>query len=229
MTLSLRGLRSSTITYSRADLLAVGVIAATVAVWVAIAGGVFSVRVLVASEVVFFGFYGVGSLFASSPALADGILFGLPLRLLIGYGVVNTALLVLAWFSPLGLIANGAIVLLLALVLFFAAGQRQRVAGDSSSLWVVAICLAATWLWCQDSIAPRVQDGGALLFKPWVDGFYHAVHIRIFAASHGAASIEDWRLAGEPARPYHYAMYLLPALIKRGSGIDSYTAFAAIL
>jgi hypothetical protein len=68
-----------------------------------------------------------------------------------------------------------------------------------------------------------------LLFKPWVDGFYHAVHVRIFGASHGAASIEDWRLAGVPARPYHYGMYMLPAFVKQASGIDSYTAFAGVL
>ena len=68
-----------------------------------------------------------------------------------------------------------------------------------------------------------------MVFKPWIDGFYHAVHLRIFGASHGAASIEDFRLAGVPARLYHYGVYLTPALIKQASGIHSYTAFAGIL
>jgi len=68
-----------------------------------------------------------------------------------------------------------------------------------------------------------------LVFKPWVDGFYHAVHVRIFGAAHGASTIQDFRLAEVPARPYHYGIYLFPGFVKQASGIASYTAFAAIL
>jgi len=225
----LHALRSSTITYSNSDLAAVSVIGAVVATWLTVAGGVFSARALVTCEALFFAFYLAGSIFASVPALAAGVSFDLPLRLLVGYAVVNTALFALAWVSPLGIVLNFGILLVLMLAVFFRAEQRTRVRGNSASLWLVSLCLVATSLWCQDSISPRVEQGTVVLFKPWVDGFYHAVHIRIFAASHGAASIEDWRLAGLPARPYHYGMYLLPALIKQASGIASYTAFAGAL
>lgn len=233
MTLSMkRGLgmlRSSTITYSKSDLAAVSVIGAAVAAWLTVAGGAFSARALVACETLFFAFYLAGSIFASVPALAAGVSFDLPLRLLVGYAVVNTALFALAWVSPLGIVLNFGILLALMLAVFFRAKQRTRVRANSASLWLVPLCLVATSLWCQDSILPRVEQGSVVLFKPWVDGFYHAVHIRIFAASHGAASIEDWRLAGLPGRPYHYGMYMLPALIKQASGIASYTAFAGAL
>ena len=168
-------------------------------------------------------------MFAGIRELAVGVSFDLPLRLLVGYAVVNTALFALAWVSPLGIVPNFGILLGLTLAAFFRAKQRIRVRGDSVSLLVVLLCVVATSLWCQDSILPRVQQGDAVVFKPWVDGFYHAVHIRIFGASHGAASIEDWRLAGMSARPYHYGMYMLPALIKQASGIHSYTAFAGAL
>jgi hypothetical protein len=94
---------------------------------------------------------------------------------------------------------------------------------------VLGLSLAAATLWCQDSILPISVQDNAVTIKPWIDGFYHAVHIRIFGASHGAASIEDFRLAGVPARLYHYGVYLTPALIKQASGIHSYTAFAGIL
>ncbi len=224
-----RALRNLSVTYSKADLVAVSLIAAAVAVWAGIAAGAFSVRALVACEVVFFSFYVVGSLCASLRALAEGILFDLPLRLLVGYGIVNTALLVLAWLSPLGIIANFGILLAIATAAFFATGERKRTRGASASLWLVAICLVATTLWCQDSIRGRTEQGTSALFKPWVDGFYHAVHIRVFGASHGASSVEDWRLAGMPARPYHYGIYMLPAFIKQASGIHSYTAFAGVL
>lgn len=222
-------MRNLTITYSKSDLVAVSLLAAAVATWAAVAGGAFSLRALLACEVMFFAFYLVGSLVAAWKGLATGVLFELPLRLLVGYAVINTALLVLAWVSPLGIIANFCILLALAASLFFAARERTRQPGNAASLWVVGVSAVAATLWCQDSLRPISEQDGVLIVKPWVDGFYHAVHIRIFGASHGAASIEDFRLAGVPARPYHYGMYLLPAFIKQASGLASYTAFAGIL
>ena len=98
-------------TYSAFDLVAVSLIAAVVAVWVEAAGGTFSLLALLACEAVFLGFYLVGSLVAGWRALAAGVLFDLPLRLLVGYAVVNTALMMLAWLSPLGIVANFGILL----------------------------------------------------------------------------------------------------------------------
>lgn len=227
---TLRALRPTlALTYSASDLVAVSLTAAVVAVWAAVAGGSFSLLVLFACEAVFFAFYLVGSLFAGWKPLAAGVLFDLPLRLLVGYAAVNTALLALAWLSPLDIVKNFAILLAIATLLFVVTPVRRQSRGDSASLWVIGICLAATTLWCQDSIHPISVQGDMVLLKPWVDGFYNAVHIRIFSASHGASSIEDFRLAGVPARLYHYGVYLAPALIKQVSGIHSYTAFAGIL
>ncbi len=216
-------------TYSVSDLAAVSLTAAVVAVWVEAAGGSFSFLALVACEAVFLAFYLVGSLFAGWRPLATGVLFDLPLRLLVGYAVVNTALLVLAWLSPLGIIANFGILLALAASLFVAERPERRQSDDSVGLLVIGLALVAATLWCQDSLRPISEEGNTVVFKPWVDGFYYAVHIRIFGASHGASSIEDFRLAGVPARLYHYGVYLTPALIKEASGIHSYTAFAGIL
>ena len=222
-------LRRLHLTYSRSDLAAVSLIGAAVSAWLSVAAGAFSLSALLACEALFFAFYLTGSLFASIPALAAGLSFDLPLRLLVGYALVNTALFALAWVSPLGIVPNFGILFGLALIAFFAAPERTRVRGNSASLCLVLLGLSASSLWCQDSILPRAQQGSMVVFKPWVDGFYHAVHIRMFAASHGLGTIEDWRLAGIPARPYHYGMYMLPALIKQASSIDAYSAFAGIL
>jgi hypothetical protein len=217
-------------TYNVSDLVAVSLTAAVVGVWAAVAGGSFSFLALLACETAFFAFYLVGSLFAAWRSLAAGVLFELPLRLLIGYAVINTLLLVLAWLSPLGIIANFGSLLAVAALLFVATRpERKASQGGSVSLLVVGLSLAAATLWCQDSIHPISVQGNVVLVKPWVDGFYHAVHIRIFGASHGASSIEDFRLAGVPARLYHYGIYLTPALIKQVSAIHSYSAFAGIL
>ena len=188
------------------------------AAWAAVAGGSFSVRALVVCEAVFLAFYLVGSLFAAWRPLAAGALFDLPLRLLMGYAAVNTALLVLAWLSPLGIIANfGIVVVVVAAALFVAARPvRQERRENSVGLLVVGLSLAAATLWCQDSLHPTAVEGNTIAFKPWIDGFYHAVHLRIFGAAHGASTIEDFRMAGVPARLYHYGAYMTPALIQPG-------------
>ncbi len=224
-----RALRETTVTYSRSDLAAVLVIGAVVALWATIAGRAFSLGVLMACEAMFVAFYLVGSVVAGFRSLAAGVLFDLPLRLLVGYCVVNTALLALAWLSPLGMVANFAILLAIAGVLFFSTRKRERHPASPASLWVVGVSAVATSLWCQDSIDPMLEDGNVVIFKPWIDGFYHAVHIRIFSESHGASSIEDFRLAGVLARPYHYGAYMLPAFVKQASALHSYAAFAGIL
>jgi hypothetical protein len=224
-----RPLADLTVTYSTADGVAVALLAAVVAAWAGVAGGSFSWGALLACEAMFFAFYLVGSLLAGWANLAAGALFDLPLRLLVGYAVVNTALLVLAWLSPLGILANFGILLLLATLALVSTRERKRVPANAASLWAVGLSVAATTLWCQDSIQPTSNEGSTILFKPWVDGFYHAVHVRIFAASHGASSIEDFRMAGIPARLYHYGGYVLPAFVKQASGIHAYAAFAGIL
>jgi hypothetical protein len=224
-----RALRNWAVTYSKAEVGAVMLVAGVVAVWAAVAGGAFSIGALVACEAMFLAFYLVGSLCAACKPLAAGVLFDLPLRLLVGYAVVNTALLALAWLSPLGVVGNFAVLVVPAAWLFLRIPDRRQVRCEPVSLLVVGLAVLATTLWCQDSIHPRSEQGGSIVFKPWVDGFYHAVHIRIFGAAHGASSIEDFRLAGVPARPYHYGVYMLPAFITHVAGIHSYTAFAGVL
>jgi len=224
-----RATRGRTVTYARADLLAVSLVAAVVSAWAGVAGGSFSVLTLLACELLFFAYYLAGSLVASSEALAKGIRFELPLRLLLGYAVVNTALLALAWLSPLGIVENFSLVLAAVALGFFSARRQEARPESAASLWAIGLSVVATTAWCQDSLRPIAEQDGVVVFKPWVDGFYHAVHIRIFAEGHGAATIEDFRMAGVPARLYHYGMYLSPAFVRQASGIHSYAAFAGIL
>jgi len=218
------------LTYSVSDVAVASLTAAVVTVWAATAGGSFSFRALIVCEAAFLAFYAVGSLFAAWGRLATGALFDLPLRLLMGYAVVNTALLVMAWLSPLGIVANFGVVFAAAATLFIASRPlRQQRREDSVGLVVVGLSLAAATLWCQDSLHPVSVEGNTVVFKPWIDGFYHAMHVRIFGAAHGASTIEDFRMAGVPARLYHYGAYMTPALIRQASGLRSYAAFAGIL
>jgi len=222
-------LRPGEVTCSRADLAAITLIALTMTLWVALAGTASPVRVFTVCEGVLATLYLVGSLVASARVLAQDLSFELPLRLLTGYVVVNTALLALAWLSPLGLLLDFALLAAVALALFASARARSLANGDRGTLAFVAFALLATSWWCQDSLRPMVVKGSHVVFGPWVDGFYHAVHLRIFGESHGPGTILDFRMSEVPARPYHYGIYLLPALIGKAAGIAPYTAFAAIL
>jgi hypothetical protein len=227
---SLARLPKLTAAYSLSDLAVTALAAAVVAAWAAVAGESFSLRALVACEAAFAAFYLVGSLFAAWQPLAAGALFDLPLRLLTGYAAVNTTLLVLAWLSPFGIIANFVVLLVVAAALFTAARPTRQPAREGAvGLIVIGLAAAAATLWCQDSIRAPSVEGNNVVFQPWIDGFYHAVHVRIFGAAHGASSIEDFRMAGVPARLYHYGAYLTPGLIRQASDLRSYAVFAGVL
>lgn len=220
---------NANLTISVSDVAGTALAAAAVSVWAAVAGGRFSFAALAACEVSFLAFYLVGSLVSAWRVLAVGALFDLPLRLLVGYAVVNTGLLVLAWLSPLGIVANFAVLLAVAIAVFVAARPVRRPGEGAVGLLVIGLSLAGATLWCQDSLRPISVEGNSVVFKPWIDGFYHAVHLRIFGAGHGASTIEDFRMAGVPARLYHYGAYMTPAFIRQVSGIGSYSAFGGIL
>jgi hypothetical protein len=224
-------------TTSVPDLVALSVAAAVVTVWAAFAAGSFSLLSLLATEAAFLAFYLVGSLFAAWRSLADATLFDLPVRLCVGYAVVNTILFVLAWASPLGIVVHFGLLFVLALVLFVLAKParaptkpwKDLFSDDKVGFLVLGLCLAATTLWCQDWIRPASEQSDLVVFKPWIDSFYHAVHVRIFGAGHGASTLEDFRLAGVPTRLYHYGVYLTPAFISQASGMSSFGAVAGIL
>lgn len=224
-------------TTSVRDLVAVSVVAAAVTLWAALAAGAFSPLAFLAIEAVFLSFYLAGSLVAAWRPMADESLFDVPMRLMVGYALVNTALFALAWLSPLGIIANFGILLALVSLLFILAKPTRAASApgkgllsdDKVGLLVLGLSLIATTLWCQDSIRPTSVQDDVVVFKPWIDSFYHAVHLRIFGEAHGAGTIEDFRLSGVPARLYHYGVYLTPAFIRQASGLSLFAAYAGIL
>ena len=99
---------------------------------------------------------------------------------------------IIASCGPLGIVANFGLLFAAAAALFVAARPvRQQRKEDSVGLLVVGLSLAAATLWCQDSLHPISVEGNTVTFKPWIDGFYHAVHLRIFGATRTAA---DWAI-----------------------------------
>jgi len=217
-------------TFRVADLVVVAAVATVLAAWISVAAGHFSAAAWLGCQALCFVFYGAGTAVSSWSSLGTGIRFDLPLRLLFGYLTINTSLFALAIVSPLGIVANFSLLaLLVALLLVLRRPMRVREPWRTPDLAVLLLALAAATLWCRDSLAPMQAKGATTLIKPWLDGFYHAVHVRIFAESHGAASIEDFRMAGVPARLYHYAAYLTPGLVRQISGLSGYTLFSGLM
>src|SRR5262249_53949788 len=104
-----------------------------------------------------------------------------PLSFLAGFFLVNSALYALAWISPLGILADALAVVVLAAALVLA-GSRLRPAReappadrseDGASLACVLVSLAAATLWSQDSLRPVLETPHVLVFRPWIDSFYH--------------------------------------------------------
>jgi hypothetical protein len=224
-----RALQRGTVTYSRADLVTVGLLGLLVSAWAALASQEASFATLLACEMAFFSFYLVGCLIVSWISDLRGLLFELPLRLLLGYAAVSSLLIPLAWLSPLGMAGNLTVINLGAAALVAAIKRKKTYTSSPASSWAVCLCAVATTLWCQDFLDPIETRGPVTIFKPWIDGFYHAVHIRIFAESHGMSTIEDFRMTGVPARLYHYGVYMVPAVIKQVSGMHSYAVFSGVL
>jgi hypothetical protein len=217
-------------TLSSVDLVLVTSIATVVSIWAGLAAGEVSVAAWLCCEAVFVAFYLAGSLVSASRPIATGVLFDLPLRLLVGYALVNTALFALAWILPLSIAGDFALVSVL-LVAALLATRPVLVRGGSATAgrWAIVLALVGATLWCQDSLRPLAAVNGGCVIKPWTDGFIHASQIRMLSVAHGAASIQDYRMAGVTARLYHYAAYMTPALIKHVSALPSYAAFAGIL
>jgi hypothetical protein len=125
-------------------------------------------------------------------------------------GVAATSLGVYALVAAFDLLAAGAFALWAVLVLVLAAIYRDPSAGKSGLLPLL-LCAGATLAWCYElAQVPQVlwRDG---VMTTWTDQFVHGSVISQFGdARAGGRAME---LAGQPSTLYHYASYMLPAVL----------------
>jgi hypothetical protein len=215
-----------------ADALLVLVCAAVFAGWAATASGTFSFLAAFILTVICGTSYLAGALILNLAGVRRGLLIDFPLRFLAGYMAVNTALFAAVWISPLSIEFNFGILVVAVVAGILTARPRftrDLAAQAGPAMIATVVALAAATLWAQDSLRYMEAVGDVTVFKPWLDGFYHAAHVRLFSVDHGSIGIEDFRLTGVPARPYHYASYMIPALVKAVSGLPAYAGFAGLL
>src|SRR5207244_5487711 len=125
-----------------------------------------------------------GRVFVCATALDKASQSSLALELLCGYLVLNTILFFLIITSPLGLVADLAIVSIGGLAALFANRHRKWAPRESTvespPLLAFVICGLAATLWCADSLSPPIRDGSSTIFPLWGDSFVHSLLIRAF-------------------------------------------------
>jgi hypothetical protein len=223
---------TSSLTVSWPDLAMVALCAGCFAAWTWFVTGTRSLSVPAICTAACVTFYLAGGIVSRWRDLCAGIVFDVPLRLLVGYAVVNTALFALVWLSPLSLRIGFWLVAAAAVLGFLAMRPRFERGAKADALPAFLCCavsLGAATLWAQDCLRPTQAAGEATIFKPWLDSFVHAILVRAFSVAQGAGSIEDFQMAFTPAKFYHFAPYMTPALVKTFSPITGLGAYLALM
>lgn len=157
-----------------------------------------------------------------------------PTVFLFGFFGLNSALYLLAWISPLSIVANALMLLAGVLAWLWIRPPAEPARDDDESaslpgLLTLALALIATTFWCPDSIVPEFVFREGVMIKPWNDSHFHACEIRMFRDARGYATLEDLRMSGRPVWLYHHASYLAPALISAVTGTSPFLAFGSFL
>jgi hypothetical protein len=213
----------------RLDLALAGACATFLTAWVWIASGTMSAATAAIAAAMFAVYYAAGTLLCGVRPLS-ALTDSFPLRILVGYFVSNTALFVIAWVNP-RLLGAAFPALVVASAVAFVRGvpRAERRPGQTPAVFATLLSLVAATLWAQDCLWPLQQSGDVTVFRPWVDSFFHAAQIASVSGIHGSARVEDIYLAAAPARLYHYAPYVSPAIVELFSPASAYAAYGAVL
>jgi len=151
-------------------------------------------------------------------------------RFLLGFFIANIALYIVSFVSPFGLALDSLFVSLAV----FAAWAASKKTGFRSLFGVrcvpesvfVLLALVAVTFWCRDILNPAEVGWEFTTIKAWQDIFYHARVISNFASAHGLGAVSDLQMAGAQAHPYHYASYIVPAVLANVTSVSSLEVFA---
>jgi hypothetical protein len=155
-----------------------------------------------------------------------------PFAFLLGYFFISSVLFLLALISPLGVkIHAAAVVASIGAAAFATRSATDVPSGTRSQLGYVTlvISLVAATLWAQDSLGPSPLFAAEPSMTHWPDGFYHARLISMFANQAVGVPIQRLDIAGEPARLYHYATYMVPAALSAFTATSAYGIYSAFL
>ena len=138
-------------------------------------------------------------------------------RLLSGFIVINVGLYLLILLLPIGIGASTFLIIftILCVWIFLKKSKpiAERPATASLETFFLLLSLIAVSFWCQDLFQPMSANATETTIHGWSDIFFHLRQISILASAKGFNSLSDFQMAGAPAHAYHYASYVLPAMV----------------
>ena len=151
--------------------------------------------------------------------------------LLTGTLLFSCILTALAFLSPTGILVNALLVAAVTAAAYATAMHRAPAALilDRHGALAIAATLIASGLWSFENLQGLVEAATGWISHPWVDIFFHAQRIALFARSSGPATLVDPSLAGIALPPYHYASYMPAAFVSAATGVDAYSLAASLL
>lgn len=154
-------------------------------------------------------------------------------RLSAGILSISVLLYSAALALPFGLTTKWLILVAAVLIIWFRVrradpGCLLRVGHSSESIFIVVASMAVT-LWCRDLLHPIDTNRGIAVIRAWGDVYYHLSQIGAFAVSKGVGTIFDVQMAGTIAQPYHFASYIIPAVLVNATATSAWVAYASFL
>ena len=174
-----------------------------------------------------FSVAGVSFLLALEPrtAATTGKLSSLS-AYLVGSVLVCTALLLLAFTSPVAIGINFAIVSVACVAALFSRTVRvgwKRLSFGKVEAFALLLVLVSAGFWSHENLESITVRGQEVISHPWQDIPFHVMQVSLFAHADGAGQLSDPLLAGQPVPLYHYGSYMITSLLCRLTGLDAYS------
>lgn len=93
----------------------------------------------------------------------------------------------------------------------------------------LALAILAATIWTQETRSVIDPSSDPVVFKAWQDLFYHARMISMFGQSHGRETLLHISDASQTLAVYHYATYMLPAVIHKLGHVAAVNLYSSVL
>jgi len=161
------------------------------------------------------------------------VICSFPGACLIGALFVNSLLLMGTFLLPAGLIWNFLFISVVTLGFALKKKWQSDVSLIVSQSWadslMVLFACGVVTIWCWDLLHPMQMTSQTVSFKVWGDVFYHMSQINVLTRMTDFRQESDILSSEIPFRLYHYASYLIPSLLAKVSGLNSFEVYASLL
>jgi hypothetical protein len=144
------------------------------------------------------------------------------LDFLLGVALVSTAVMAWKLFVPLSLWVLMPVLLLAVAVIPLVIIRQERPPLSGLGLLAILVSLVAATGWSQDLIVPTRAVEGGVIFKPWLDFFYHSTVIAQSLGAETLSQVGHYEWKGFPAYFYHHASYSIPLCLAKASSLRAY-------